>query len=478
MKKIFSILFVGLFILISCHKQEYYQTNPNAPTTATPSLLLTGICEAVFNTYPTDPAYASRYIAYYERPTDAQNYGWETKSFYPYTILRQVKQMEKLATIGGQNQYLGVAKFFRAVLFSKLTDTFGDVPYTQALQGEDGIDKPSYDTQESIYKGLLAELEEGNQILSNTNDEILGDIIFGGNTKKWQKAINAYRLRLLIHLSKKADNANLNVKQQFADILNDPIKYPLMENTDDNAQLIYNTTATNNYYPTFNNLSVTSLVSLEKGLTTLMKDRLDQRLFQYGDPIVGKMANDFANYEGVDAGLIVSDQQNAAPNASKIHRRFVTDQVNQPMTLIGYSEQELIIAEGIARGWSSGEAKGHYINGIRSSMQSFGIGGITIEQYLNRPLVKYDAAKAVELIAIQKYLAMFMHADWEPFFEQRRTGFPTFSIGLGTLNNGKIPKRWRYPLSEFETNKANVEAAVARQFAGGDNVNAEMWLLQ
>jgi Starch-binding associating with outer membrane len=242
--------------------------------------------------------------------------------------------------------------------------------------------------------------------------------------------------------------------------------------------LTFNTSAPNNYYPTFNNLSVSSLVSLEKGLVKLLKDRNDPRIFQFGDPIVGKPANDFASYEGVDAGLIISDQQNAAPNASKIHRRYVKSEVNEPLVLIGFPEQEFLIAEGLARGWAAGNASGYYNSGVRASMRSFGIGGIGIEQYLGRPNVKYDAAKALELIAIQKYLALFMQSGWEPFLEQRRTGFPTFSIGPGTLNNGRVPKRWRYPQTEYENNRANVRAAVERQYGGNDEVNQAMWLLR
>jgi hypothetical protein len=470
------ILFITLFF--SCHKQDYYQINPNAPTTATPSLLLTGICANVFNNDPTNPAFAARYLTYYERPNENVNYGWIAASFESFNTLRQVNQMNKLATASKEQHYVALAKFFRALIFSQLTETFGDIPYSQALQGEEGIDKPVYDKQADIYKGLLQELEDANTLLSTINTTISGDIIYAGKPKQWQKAVNALHLRLLIHLSKKENDASLNVKKQFADIVGNPTKYPLMEGNADNAQLVFNTSATSNYYPTFNNLSVSSLVSLEKGVVKLLKDRNDPRLFQFGDPIVGKNANDFASYEGVDAGLIISDQQNVAPNASKIHRRYVRSEVNEPLILIGYSEQEFIIAEGISRGWTSGTASRNYINGVRASLQSFSVGSIPIEQYLNGTLVKFDAAKALELIAIQKYLAFFMQSGWESFLEQRRTGIPAFSVGPGTLNNQKVPKRWKYPQTEYQYNTANLEAAISSQYGGNDEVNQVMWLLK
>jgi Starch-binding associating with outer membrane len=473
-------LLAALLAIPACHDHDYYQVNPNAPSTATPALLLTGICIDVFNNDPTQPAYASRHLTYYERPNDAVNYGWATNSFGAYGTLRQVKQMEELAAASGDQNYQGLAKFFRAVLFSQLTEVFGDVPYSEAMQAEDGIVSPAYDAQEDVYVGILNELEEANALLDDANGTIGGDIIYGGKASQWKKAANAFRLRLLIHLSKKEGSGKLNIKQQLQTILNDPGKYPLMASIDDNAQITYNTSATDNYYPTFNGNSVSSLVSLEKGLVDLLKERQDPRLFSFGDPIQGMPANDFNSYNGVDAGLIISDQQNAAPMASKINRRFVNDEVNEPMIMIGFAEQEFLIAEAIARGWASGPgtASGHYNTGIRASMLFYGIGGPAIEGYLNKPLVKYDAANYLEQIITQKYIAMFMQSGWEPFYEQRRTGFPTFSVGPATLNGGQIPKRWRYPQDEYDNNGANVQAAVARQYGGDDDVNGVMWILQ
>ncbi len=480
MKRIIIPILIFGILFTSCHDQAYYQVNPNAPSAATPALLLTGICIEVFNNDPTGPAYASRHLTYYERPNDAVNYGWVTSSFSPYGILRQVKQMNELAAATGEQNYQGLAKFFRAVVFSRLTETFGDIPYSDAMKGSEGIDEPVYDLQEDVYAGILTELEEANNLLDDAKGDIGGDIIFGGQASKWKKAVNAFRLRLLIHLSKQENNSKLNIKQQFQTILSDPGKYPLMESLDDNAQLTFNASATDNYYPTFNNLSLASLVSLEKGLVKLLKDRQDPRLFSFGSPITGTTAGNFNNYEGVDAGLIISDQQNAAATASKINDRYLYDEVNEPLILIGFSEQEFLIAEAISRGWATDAlgAGAHYNRGVRASMQFYGIGGPAIENYLNRANVKFNPADYLEMIITQKYIALFMQSGWEPFYEQRRTGIPTFSVGPATLNGGQIPKRWQYPQDEYDNNGANVQAAVSRQFAGNDDVNGVMWILK
>lgn len=478
MKKI--IFSIAVFsVLSACHKQEYYQVNPNAPTVTTPALLLTGICYDLFRVDITGAAFASRHLTYYERPNSDVNYGWnESEGYSDYATLRQVNQMEKLALSNNDKNYQALAKLFRAILFSRLSERFGDIPYREALKGEEGIDNPAYDTQEAVFAGLLQELDQANDLLTNATGTIGGDIIFAGNPKKWQQTVNAFTLRLLIHLSKKENNTTLNIKQRFSNIVNNAAKYPLMTSVDDNAQLKFNTSAPNNYYPTFNSNSVSSLVSMEKGFVKILKDRKDQRLFYFADPIVGKAANNFDNYEGVDAGLIISDQQNAATSASKIHRRYVQNEINEPWIFIGFAEQELLIAEGITRGWASGSAQNRYNSGVRASMRSYGIGSIQMEQYLSNPLNTLVPAKAIEQIIIQKYIALFMHSGREPFLEQRRTGFPSFSTGPATLNGGVIPKRWKYPQSEYQYNKANLDAAIARQYPGGDNVNGEMWILK
>ena len=147
---------------------------------------------------------------------------------------------------------------------------------------------------------------------------------------------------------------------------------------------------------------------------------------------------------------------------------------------MGYAEQEFLIAEAISRSWITGvgTAEEHYNNGINASMEFYGISSSDITTYLAGPTVAFDPANGIAMIAMQKYIALFMQSGWEAFYEQRRTGIPTLSVGPGTYNNGMVPKRWLYPQSEYDYNKANLDAALQSQFNGNDNVNQVMWLLQ
>ena len=475
--------FLIIFILVatslmSCKKHEDFQTNPNLPSTATPALLLTDICYNLFYFDNTGPDFAARFLTYYERGNSDLDYSWSQGSFDGYNILRQVKQMDSLAHQSNQQQYFGLTKLFRAILFNHLSEQFGDIPYSQALQAVSGNYRPEYDSQESIYTALLQELDDANSLLDNSFGKINGDIIYNGDANQWKKFANAFKLRLLIHLSKKEADGSLNIKTQFENIVSNSSTYPLFTGNVDNAQLVFNTSATNNYYPDFGYLSLSTAVSIEEGFADSLKKFKDPRLFEFAEPISGLAPNDFDNYAGVNAGLTISDQQTVSANASRIKIRYHEDRINEPWIFMGYAEQEFLIAEAISRDWISGNAKEHYENGVKASMEFYGISEAEAEDYLQQPVVAFNPTNALPLIWIQKYIAMFMNSGWEPFMEHRRTGIPTFNVGPGTYNNMMVPKRWQYPQSEYDYNPGNVRDAVEEQYGGDDDINKEMWLIR
>ena len=193
----------------------------------------------------------------------------------------------------------------------------------------------------------------------------------------------------------------------------------------DNAQLVFNTSAQNNYYPDFGYLSLATAVSMEKGFVKILKDRSDPRLFAMAEPIPGMDAGIFANYEGVDGGQTLTDQQTASSNASRIKLRYHDDKINEPWIFIGYAEQELLIAEAISRGWitGAGTAQEHYENGITASMKFYGIDDADIATYLAGPDVAFSAGTALDQIAVQKYIALFMNGGYEAFSNKEERGY-------------------------------------------------------
>lgn len=474
---------MAILFLASCKKNEYYQVNPNSPTTTTASLSLRNILISTFRANPTNPSFTDRHLTYYERANSDQNYSWNRASFGAYNTLRQIKDMDELAVASGQENYRALAKIFRAIYFSQLTETFGDVPYSDAMKALEGVQAPKYDLQKDIYKGILNELEDANAILDASKGVMDGDIIYGSKPQQalqWKKFANSFRLRLLIHLSKKEADPELNIKQQFQSIISNPDKYPLMVSNDDNAQIAFNTSAIDNAYPNFQDPSSQSSISMEKGFVDTLKIKNDPRLFSFAEPIGGMPAGVVSSYNGVDGGLGVAAQTIASTNASRMKSRYWNSQVNEPLIFLSYAEQEFLIAEAISRNWitGAGTAKQHYDNGITASMAFYGINGAAVTAYLAQPNVVFDPANALRQIATQKYISFYMNSGRESFYEQRRTGIPIFNVGPGTQNGGLVPKRWMYPQGESSENKANVDEAIKRQYNGDDNINGVMWIIQ
>jgi hypothetical protein len=358
---------------------------------------------------------------------------------------------------------------------------------------------------------VLTWLEEANTELAaliTANDLTLsGDIYLNNDLRKWQKVVNAFKLRVLISLSKKETDAELNVKGKFAAMMNDPAKYPVMTSLSDNMEYKYN--GTTNLYPTNpgNRGFDKNRYNMAATYVKLLTDNQDPRVFVVANPAEKKLAdglapNDFAAYVGASSGESLDDMSTKAGlgeySFANQKRYYSTFTGYEPAVQIGYAEQCFNIAEGINRGWATGDAAQWYQNGIKASMQFYGIADGTVIQitepdndavigsytanvtnYLNQASVLYKGnnADGLKQILEQKYLAFFQQSGQEAYFNYRRTGIPAFLTGPGTGNNGIIPKRWLYPQAESIVNNENYSKAVTDQFgSAGDNLNSDLWV--
>ena len=487
MKRILSIIFASLLIFSSCTNFEELNKDPNNPTETHPKLLLTNICWNAFSENSLDPLYASRYIVQSDGENSEQFYKWNRGSFSYYSNLKDVKKLQEASEKISANGYVALAHFFRAYYFYKLTMTFGDIPYSEALSGEtDANYTPVYDTQENVFKGILSELKTANDILSKETNNLSGDIVFGGDITKWRKTINAFRLKVLLTLSKRAGDASSTVKTDFAAIV---ANQPLMTSLTDNAQLVY-LDQEGNRYPMFNSSTFGSGMYMDSTFVALLADKKDPRLFTFctqtkNAKSAGLAVDDFSSYDGGDpaAPYATVNAKAVAGNISKPHSRFYASAVNEPQILMGYSEQELILAEAIVRGWISGDAATHYEAAVKSSFRFYETyvsayagylgesAAITYIASSKNTLTGLSAEQKIERIVDQKYIQSYFQGMWTPFFEHLRTGYPAFRRQTGV----SVPKRWMYPQAEYNNNAANVKAALDRQFGGQDNISNALW---
>lgn len=493
-----AVALLGVVALTGCERLEEMNIDPNRPTEANPRLLLTKVEWDAFRSFRgTGPLYALKMLVQTDGENANQYYNWNRGGFGSYSSMRDVTKMAEEAERVGDNSYVALAKFFRAYYFYELTLTFGDIPYSQALQGESNeIYAPTYDAQKSVFQGILSELAEANELLEGANTVIEGDIIFKGNTRKWQKTINAFRLKVLMTLSGKADDADLNIPATFAEIV---ANEPLMEAAGgdllaDDAQLVF-LDQEGNRYPEFNSSGYGSGMYIDSTFIKRLQDRQDPRLFVYCTQTrvgkeAGKALDDFSSYEGGDPAKPYNEVnlKAVAGKTSKVLERYHQDPTNEPMVLMSYAEQQLILAEAVVRGWITGDAEAYYDTGVQASFKFYetyakNLGAVVGEDqayaYLAQPLVDLaqaaDAESRIERIIMQKYLRSFQQGGWSAFYDHLRTGYPSFRRPAGI----HVPSRWMYPQSEYNYNAENVAAAIDRQFGeGNDNIHEKPWWLQ
>lgn len=493
MKKILYSLIAGILLISSCKDQDILNIDPNKPTQTHPQLLLTKVEWNTFRAYSgTSPLYATRMLVQTDGESEGQYFKWGRGDFAAYSALRDVTKMIEEANRINDNSYIALAKFFRAYYFYNLTLTFGDIPYTQALKGEDpsGYVPPVYDNQKTVFQGILKELDEANTILKGTNAPIAGDIIYKGDAAKWRRLVNSFRLKVLMTLSKKESESDLKVKETFAQIVQTE---PILGNTEaeGDGQLVF-LDQEGNRYPEFNSSGFGSGMFMASTFIEHLQNRKDPRLFIYCTQTkigkeAGKPIDDFSSYEGGDPAAPYAETsiKAAAGKVSKVNDRFPSNPVNEPLVLMGYSEQEFIIAEGIVRGWISGDANQHYKNGVKASFKFYQTylkdyqAYLTEEkanEYLALPINNFalstTTAQKMEQIITQKYLRTFFQSGWSAFYDNLRTGYPEFRRPAGVT----IPYRWIYPQSEYNNNRENVSKAIEAQFgAGNDKINQQVW---
>ncbi|WP_337084749.1 SusD/RagB family nutrient-binding outer membrane lipoprotein [Elizabethkingia anophelis] len=485
--KIYFLTIITVLGLSGCSKVEDYQDDPNRPTRVGPESLLPDIEINAFKTIDASAALASRQLTYINGVNREQYYDWQrsSSSFGNYDNIKQVQKMIGEAERTGSPVYKSLARFFRSYFFISLTETYGDIPYSEAVK--DGIFYPKYDDQKSIYKDVLNELALANTELSKFNSNISGDLIYNGDLLKWRKLINSYRLRILMDLSKRADDSDLNVKQSFADIVNNPSQNPIMEGVGDSGALpFYN--LVNNRYPYFNSNDLKTAYYMEQSFVDKLKKSKDPRLFKMAEKktsTVGVMPDDpFSYYDGLyGSGDLGENSKRASDGlASRINPRYFDDPINEPTLLMGYAELQFILAEAAVRGWIGGNANAYYTKGISASMDFYKIGSADAAAYLAQPTIALKPNSEIEQIKQimdQKHTALFFNTGWRIFYDQRRTGFPKFNTdGKGILNDGKIPKRRMYPSTEITNNNTNLTNAVNKQYPDGDNINGVMWLIK
>lgn len=380
------------------------------------------------------------------------------------------KVMEKNPNDAG---ITGPARVLRTWGYGYLTDSWGDVPYTDALKGSPTSApetlSPKYDSQQSIYADFFTTLAKVSTDLNGTPTGDLGqaDLVYGGNLQKWQKFANSLRARFALRLvNKDPVTASAQLAAAFA------APGGVFTSNADNAELrwpgdgIYN-----NYWA--NTFATRDDHRISRVMMEILRNNNDPRM-----PVLAQPAQSDGAYRGAPNGLIAASAAPYLTLASRVgevlfpgataYGYFGGGGNAWPTYLMTYAEVAFIQAEAAARslgGLTPAQAPAFYAAGITASMNQWGVSGAPVTTFLAQPsMVLQAGTPGLTQIAQQKWLALFTDGG-QAWAEWRRTCVPaTVKPGASALR-ANVPRRFQYSTTERSVNDANRLAAVTAMAA-------------
>lgn len=412
-----------------------------------------------------------------------------------------------------------IARIMRVYVMHRMTDLYGDIPYTQAGQPRE-YSYPVYDRQQDIYMDMLNQLNEAQAALKGAGTAPMSshDVYYQGNTDKWAKFANSLMLRIAMRMTK-VDPATAETWVKTA------VNNGLFASNEDNAMLLHTNAVTTNDtsepYAKIYAHEDRGNFFVNKFFIDMLKETKDPRLsliatvcedprisvqegsnFQYGntDPEVQQGFDDgfdddktsdwfIGNQPGYEA---FKDQEYLDSYRSKYStiNRYTYSNPTSPTFICTYAQTQLLLAEAALRGWVSGSAQTYYENGVRAAMEQFAQfpnATALYNQYLTADAVNqylaenpFDAAKGYEQINTQYWINCFCD-EYETFANWRRSGYPEMDPAWDPAHpytnsdtGGTIPRRFRYPSTESSVNMANYNEAVGR-LNNGDRFTSRVW---
>lgn len=472
---------LGLFLMItvlvaSCDDFGSINTDPNNPSTVKTELLLTGALRNISGSLASViPMLYVQHISETQYNEDARYQGvnFDFTGYYtgPLMDLQTIIDLntnentrDDVLTGGSNANQIAVARIMKAYFYHIMTDRWGALPYSEALQGSDNF-SPAYDLQQDIYADLIAELKAAVAQMDN-GAGVVGDILFDGDMAKWEQFANTLRMRIALRMSE-VDPAT--AQSEFEDAVSDgviteTVWYPYLAES-------------NNQNPWYSRFQTRTDYAISNVLADTMKALGDMRATAFADPAPvadnGNGTTELSEVIGLDYHL---EDPGTVPNDDISFPGQALRAQDAPLAIFSMAEVYLSMAEAAERGWSvPGTAASNYNDGIQASWEQWGVYDATdLANYMANPEVTYAGGPAgLDQIAYEKWVALYGNG-YEAWAEWRRFDHPILTPHPFPLNqSGQIPVRHAYPATEANLNSASYNAAVNAQ--GPDDTTTNLW---
>ena len=459
-------------LLASCESDEQYENlnrDPKNPTEVSSEFLFTSATVSLgdFLASPNVGTNVFRFISQYWTATtyvDEPNYDLRNRNI-PQTqfselyrdVLLDLKDAKsnvennELLTQEEKDARVGQIEVMQVYAWQVLVDTFGDIPYTNALEAETNT-LPEYDDAATIYEDLVTRLQAAYTLLSAGQGYNSADVVFFGEMANWKKFNNSLQLRLAMRIS----DSNPSLSQSAAE---EAIANGVLTSNDDNVLIAYQSSPPNTN-PLWEDLvqSGRSDYVVANTVVDIMNDLDDPRRTYYFDPNLEDENGDVV-YEG---GIYGSQN----PFSGSTHVGAAFRDPTHPGILLDFAEVSFHLSTASRLGYNvPGDPETHYENGVTASMNYAGITDqAAIDDYLNQPDVAYDPNNAKQLVGTQFWLAMYDN-PLEGWSTWRKYDAPSLNLPGSTGN--PVPLRYTYPINEQNLNQENYNEA--SQAIGGDD---------
>jgi hypothetical protein len=471
MKKIFVIIVSLVLVTAGCRKNiTDLNIDPKNPSTSPSYTFFTNAQRTLMNTLASSNVNLNIFrliMQYWQETTytDESNYDLGTRSINDAVwnalyrdVLRDLQESKNLIPADVpdadvQKNQLAIAEIMQVVAWYYLVTTYGDIPYTEALD----IDKPfpKYDDAKTVYNDLLTRLDAAIADLDASAESFgSADILYAGDVTAWKKFANSFKVKMGMTI---ADDDNAKAKS----VVESAVAAGVFTSNADNAEFHYLATP-----PNTNPIWVDLVQSGRKDF--IASEAIIETMKAFDDPRLDDYftVDASGDYSGAEAGAGGNYATFSKPDDRILAPDF-------PALLLDYSEVEFFLAEAVERGYNVGStAQQHYNNAVTASITYWGgsVGDATA--YLSQSSVNYASASGTfkQKIGIQKWIALY-NRGWEAWIEWRRLDYPQLVPAVDAQS--EIPLRYPYPVNEQNVNRANYEAAAAA--IGGDVVETRLW---